>query len=109
MCLTLPPPPPGRRHHEQHLLLGHLFAGGLLQGPGLAVLGRDHVHPFDPGTGVAEFDLPVSPDLISLAQVVMAIYAHKRTHRLLDGMIIILFYPLALVFVALLEGVAGID
>lgn len=39
----------------------------------------------------------------------MAIYSHKRTHRLLDAIIIILLYPVALVFVALLESVGGID
>ena len=39
----------------------------------------------------------------------MAVYAHKRTHRLLDGIIIMCFYPLSLVLVAMLEGPGGID
>lgn len=34
----------GRRHHEQHLLPGHLPGPGLLQGPQLGVLRRDHLH-----------------------------------------------------------------
>ena len=41
-------------------------------------------------------------------QILVAIYAHKRTLRLLDGFIILLLYPLSLLLVALLEGPGGL-
>eukprot|EP00055_Hartaetosiga_balthica_P012903 m.64162 g.64162 ORF g.64162 m.64162 type:complete len:567 (+) comp8104_c0_seq4:25-1725(+) len=46
---------------------------------------------------------------IVLIQVAMTIYAHKRTHTLLDGIIIVSFYPISLVLVALIEGPGGLD
>lgn len=42
-------------------------------------------------------------------QLVMCVYAHKRTHRMLDGILIMCLYPLSLVLVALLEGPGNID
>ena len=43
------------------------------------------------------------------SQLLVAIYAHKRTHRLLDGVIVLSFYPLSLGLVALLENAVGLD
>jgi hypothetical protein len=40
---------------------------------------------------------------IILVQLLMAAMAQKKTHRLLDGIIVILFYPLSLLVVALIE------
>eukprot|EP00730_Choanoeca_flexa_P013326 TRINITY_DN5196_c0_g1_i1.p1 TRINITY_DN5196_c0_g1~~TRINITY_DN5196_c0_g1_i1.p1 ORF type:complete len:583 (+),score=148.80 TRINITY_DN5196_c0_g1_i1:29-1777(+) len=46
---------------------------------------------------------------ILLIQILMAYYAHRPVHRLLDGLIIFSFYPLSLLIVALLEGPGHID
>eukprot|EP00042_Codosiga_hollandica_P030140 m.173729 g.173729 ORF g.173729 m.173729 type:complete len:609 (-) comp53275_c1_seq1:41-1867(-) len=58
-------------------------------------------------------DLPwsFSAETISifLIQVLVAAYTWKSTHRLVDGFIILGFYPLSLALVALLENVAGLD
>jgi len=42
-------------------------------------------------------------------QILMTYYGHLKVHRLLDGMIILSFYPLSLLVVILLEGPGKID
>ena len=44
-----------------------------------------------------------------LVQVLVAIYAQKKTHRFIDAFVVLSFYPLSLLVVALLENVAGLD
>eukprot|EP00049_Salpingoeca_infusionum_P026725 m.27542 g.27542 ORF g.27542 m.27542 type:complete len:576 (+) comp8937_c1_seq2:50-1777(+) len=46
---------------------------------------------------------------ILFIEVVMAIYAHKRYHSLLDGILILAMFPASIVLVAILENVAGIN
>lgn len=46
---------------------------------------------------------------ILMIQLLMAAMAQKRSHSLLDGIIIILFYPLSLVTVALIEKYTTLD
>ena len=41
--------------------------------------------------------------------MLVAIYAFKKTHRMLDAYIILFFYPLSLLVVYLLENVIGLD
>ena len=40
---------------------------------------------------------------ILLIEIIVSIYAHKSAHRWLDGLIILMLYPLSLLIVALLE------
>eukprot|EP00043_Microstomoeca_roanoka_P015030 m.149825 g.149825 ORF g.149825 m.149825 type:complete len:613 (-) comp16163_c6_seq1:309-2147(-) len=46
---------------------------------------------------------------ILLIEVIVGFLAHKATHRLIDGILIFLLYPLSLVLVAVLEGPVGLD
>lgn len=46
---------------------------------------------------------------ILVIQILMVLFMHKRVHRLFDACVVITFYPLCLVMVALLEGPGGLD
>ena len=46
---------------------------------------------------------------ILIVELIMAAIAHKRTHRLIDGCIVLLLFPISLILVWLLENVAGMD
>lgn len=43
------------------------------------------------------------------SQVLILFMSFKKTHTMLNGIVILLFYPAALALVALLENVAGLD
>jgi hypothetical protein len=60
-------------------------------------------------SGLAWLYLDVHPPPTPPNQLLMAVYAHKHTHRLIDGIIIMSFYPLSLLLVVLLEGPGNID
>jgi hypothetical protein len=46
---------------------------------------------------------------LSHYQVLVFVYMNKKNHRVFDGIVVIMFYPLCILLVAMLEGYAGID